>query len=190
MERKEMKNHASIYPLSLITLASLAVLGACNSSAVSRDSAKVKITETKIQPLQNGMYVVAETATTKEELQAQQGNHRTLVYEDKFSGSKSPDPPLFVTLATSRYVPLVLEVPPEALKQPDGRTYLNVTLKKQHIKELEKFTRAHLGGRVAVILGGEIITMHKVRTVITGGKMMITRCMDNGCELILSKLRE
>jgi hypothetical protein len=30
--------------------------------------------------------------------------------------------------------------------------------------------------------------MHKVRSVIDGGRMQITRCRDNACELIRSKL--
>lgn len=185
-----MKNKASIHVLNVIALLVTAVLVACSTSAVSKDSTKEKIAESKTHPLKNGMYAVAATATSKEQVQAPQKMHRILVYEDKFSGSESPDPPLFVALETSRYVPLVLELPPEALKQPDGRTYLNVTLKKEHVEALEEFTREHLGGRVAIVLGGEIITMHKVRTVITGGKMMITRCMDDGCELIMSRLRK
>ena len=46
----------------------------------------------------------------------------------------------------------------------------------------------HLGGKVAMVVDGEIVTLHKIRTVITGGKLQITRCQDNACEVIKAKL--
>ncbi len=67
---------------------------------------------------------------------------------------------------------------------------LGVALKKEYAALLEEFSRAHLDGKVVVVLDGEVITMHKVRSVITGGKFQLTRCYDDACEVLLSKLLE
>jgi len=56
------------------------------------------------------------------------------------------------------------------------------------VKRAEAFTRAHQGGRMAMVIDGEIVTLHKVRSVITDGKVQITRCTDNACEVLRSKL--
>lgn len=48
--------------------------------------------------------------------------------------------------------------------------------------------RAHLWGKIAMVVDGEIVTRHKIRSVITGGKLQITRCVDNACEVIRAKL--
>jgi hypothetical protein len=39
-----------------------------------------------------------------------------------------------------------------------------------------------------MVVDGEIVTVHKIRSIITGGKVQITRCTDNACEVIRSKL--
>lgn len=98
---------------------------------------------------------------------------------------KSKEP---MELDQSDFIPLVLERPAEAAQQSDGRTYLTVELARKYQAALESFTRRQLGRQVAVVVDGQIVTVHKVQEVIRGGRMKITRCRDDGCERILSKL--
>lgn len=99
-----------------------------------------------------------------------------------------------VFLDRSTYVPLILDRPPEGAVGADGRPMLGITLASRYVKVLEDFTRAHLGGRMAIVFGEEIVSVHKVRSVIEGGQMKITRCtLDErdqkaACETIRSKL--
>jgi preprotein translocase subunit SecD len=65
---------------------------------------------------------------------------------------------------------------------------LRVKLKKKYAQRLEDFSRRHLGGTVAIVLDGEIVTLHKVRSVVSGGQVQITRCSDNACEVLKAKL--
>ena len=71
-----------------------------------------------------------------------------------------------------------------------GKTILSVTLKKEYMKPLEELTRAQLNGKVAILIGGEIITIHKIRGVIAEGQFQVTRCTDNACEILKAKLME
>ena len=138
--------------------------------------------------LANGVYAVFREGLTREEVQSEKRSHAVLVYDRKYSDADKDQPPKFVALDTSSFVPLVLAGPPDARKDDRGWTLLNVTLARQHVKALEDFTRVHLGGAVAIVIDGEIITMHKVRSVIEDGKARITRCSDDACRTLLVKL--
>ena len=54
--------------------------------------------------------------------------------------------------------------------------------------KLEKLTREHLGGRVAFVIDGEPVTLHKIRSVITGGQFRLSRCTDTACRYIYGRL--
>jgi preprotein translocase subunit SecD len=65
---------------------------------------------------------------------------------------------------------------------------LMVRLAPERVKALEDFTRAHLGGEVATMVDGNIVTMQTVRSVISDGQAHISRCFGNACEVLRVKL--
>ncbi len=138
--------------------------------------------------LRNGVYAVLKEAPTAEQARVQSVKHAVLLYDRKYSESDRNQPAKYVALDTASFVPLVLAAPPEARTDDRGFTLLSVRLAREHVKTLETFTREHLNGAVAIVLGGEIITMHKVRSVITDGDVKITRCQDNACQVLRTKL--
>lgn len=86
-------------------------------------------------------------------------------------------------------VPFILKEPPKKDIDPDKKTArLQIQLNTDAAGALEAFTRENLNGTAAVIVGGQVISIHKIRTPITGGKMQITRCSDDACEVIYSQL--
>ena len=143
-----------------------------------------------IKLLTNGFYPVIQVDSMKEAVPASGQGHATIVYDGRYVDSTQADSPEYVTIDTSSFVPLILEESPVAKKDGSGWTSLSVTLSRKYIRLLEDFTKAHLGGRVAILLGGEIISMHKIRSVISEGKIQITRCHDNACDILLSKLTQ
>lgn len=138
--------------------------------------------------LPNGFYSILVDTTSRLEAKIDGIPNTVLVYDGRYTDSSDIASPRYVAVDTSFYVPLVLEGSPVAKKDGNGRTLLGVSLSQRYVKQLEEFTKAHFGGRVAVVLDGEIITMHKIRSVISGGQIQITRCYDNACEVLLSKL--
>lgn len=138
--------------------------------------------------LAKGVYAVLREGLTREEAQPGKVPHAILLYDRKYSESDRNQPPKYVALDTSFFVPLDLAGPPETRKDDRGWTLLNVALAPEHVKTLETFTRAHLGGRIAIVIDGEIVTMHTVRSVIEGGRVQITRCHDDACEVLRMKL--
>jgi preprotein translocase subunit SecD len=141
------------------------------------------------QHLENGAYLILREAPTRQGAGVESAPTVVLVYDRrKYSGAPPNEPLTYVAIDPKDYVPLIIEGKPEMKSDGQGKSVLTVSLTRKNAERAETFTRAHLGGRIAMVVGGEIVTLHKIRSVITGGKMQITRCTDNACEVIRSKL--
>ena len=138
--------------------------------------------------LANGVYAILNQGATAEQARAAGRPHRVLIYDRKYSDADRDQPPKYLALDVSSFVPLILGAPPDTRKDDRGWTLLSVTLAQQHVKTLEDFTRAHQGGEIATVIDGEVITIHKVRGVIRDGKAQITRCTDDACRTLYLKL--
>lgn len=167
----------------LLALAALPFAVACASTprAVSAS------TPIPTAAVPSGMYAVVADASQVPSTDPVR-NYRTLRYDPKMADSESTEPVQLVTVETHSFVPLILGAAPEPTQQENGSILLSVALSPKYIKTLADFTRAHLGERVALVLDGEVVSTHKIRTVIEGGRMQITRCDDHACQRILSKL--
>ncbi len=141
------------------------------------------------QRLENGAYCVLRETPTRPEAQAAGARLIVLAYDRrKYSGAPPNEPLAYVALDPNDYVPLVIAGTPELKPDGEGKSVLTVSLARKNAQQAEAFTRAHLGGRIAMVVDGEIVSLHKIRTVITDGKVQITRCTDNVCEVLRSKL--
>ncbi len=168
----------------------LLVIALVGSACVGSPGPRKEVTDNNGRPRSNGIYAVLREAATPEEAQGGDARCWVLPYDGKYTDSGPVTPLTYVALDQSSFVPLVLEGAPETKKDEGGKTILSVTLKKEHAKTLEDFTQAHLGGKIAIVLDGEIVTLHKVRSAVSGGKLQITRCTDNACEVLRAKLAE
>ncbi|KAF1079550.1 MAG: hypothetical protein GQF41_4108 [Candidatus Rifleibacterium amylolyticum] len=72
----------------------------------------------------------------------------------------------------------------------DGKTTLNVVLGEGNARELQQFTAANIDRAVAIIVAGKVVTAHKIRSEIVGGKIQITRCGDDACEQLYLWLKD
>ena len=137
----------------------------------------------------NGAYAILEEAPTPQQAKVEGVPQRVLTYDrGKYSGAPANEPLTYVAIDPKDYVPLIIDGTPEMKSDGQGKSVLSVSLARKNVPEAEAFTRAHLGGRIAIVVDGEIVTIHKIRSVITDGKVQITRCTDNACEVIRSKL--
>ena len=99
-------------------------------------------------------------------------------------------PVKYIALSQSDFIQFELDKPPQAIAKDDGRFDVRLTFSKQMSDRMASFSRRYLGRQVATLIDGKILTLHKVRSIIDGGQLQITRCTDRGCELVLSKLTD
>lgn len=141
-------------------------------------------------PVADGFYaVVKKEAIGGEHPPLPEGEER-LDYDPSVLGDH--DDPLKVVVDTRSVVEMQLKEPPEKRPDTTARTqfWLGVTLTDEAAGKFETFTREHLGGTVAVVVGGRVITMHKIKSVISGGKIQISRCGDKGCQILYRELTD
>ena len=140
-------------------------------------------------PLQNGIYAVLKEASAPTTAPGEDISRVVLAYDRrKYGLSPQSEPLTYVTVDRNGFVPLIIEGTPTIRKDASGRSMLTVSLAHEQAKLLEAFTRTHLGGRIATVIDGEIITLHKIRSVIVGGEVQMTRCSDDGCQIVRAKL--
>jgi hypothetical protein len=143
-------------------------------------------------PLENGFYRVLHTFASETDMnRPMEPSERLLRYNPAFLDAEDKQEEV-VVIATDRFVPMQLQEQPEKLPDETDRTmfWLGVSLTPSASELLEAFTRDYLGQRVAVVAGGEVITMHSIKEVIKGGKIQISRCGDRGCEILFQELED
>ena len=170
----------------LIALASS--LGCADRGASeSRDTVLPPTTSNSAVP-PNGVYAVLREANCQTDAASNRAKQMVLIYDRK-NASRDADPsPQYVAIDPDDYVPLIIDGAAKIGSDSDGKSMLSVTLARENVAKLEAFTRSHLGGKVANVIGGQIVTLHKVRAVIPDGQLQITRCEDDACRMIWSEL--
>lgn len=144
------------------------------------------------KPLEDGFYRVLQTYPSESALDRElQDNELVLGYNPVFADSED-DQEAAVVVEVDNFVPLQLREQPEKLPDQTDRTmfWLGISLTPETSERFEEFTRENLGQRVAVVVGGKVVTMHNIKEVIKGGKIQISRCGDRGCEILFRELED
>lgn len=142
--------------------------------------------------LQNGIYLVLRDAENSKSLEPASANERILIDDGHLlepTQPNLPDKPRFVALSTDHFIPIILAQKPTKKLDAQGKKQLLLELAKGQVVPLETFTRENCGRSVAIVIGNQVVTVHKVREPIVGGKMQITRCTDNGCDVLYTQLQ-
>jgi hypothetical protein len=139
--------------------------------------------------LKDGLYLVNRIDTIAGQTSELSVNE-TDVYFSKMFEEYNTDEFARIIIDTTQYVPLELESAPKTEQQTEDKKKLLLSLTKEASLRLESFTTEHLMKMVTLIVGGEALTMHKIKMAITGGQLQITRCNDNACETLFVKLKD
>lgn len=100
------------------------------------------------------------------------------------------DKPEYVVVRKEPWVPLQLKAKPEKTKDRTDRTrvWLLLHLTDDAARKFEDFTSANLGKGLAVVVDGEVVSRHGIKSVIKDGRIQISRCGDNRCEQLYVEL--
>jgi preprotein translocase subunit SecD len=140
---------------------------------------------------QAGFYLIAAEADGASALPAASSEQQVVYYDYKFLQATERGKPRYLLLSKTADVPLILAGKPELQqKGENGFPELRLELTPEAAIKLEKLTREHLGGKVAFVIDGEPVTIHKIRSVITGGQFRLSRCTDTACQYIYGRLME
>src|SRR4051794_40382600 len=149
-----------LQPLVLALTAAIVlvfVLCGCKSSRAGSTNQTPATLSPAAHHLQNGAYLVLREALTLPEIQADGAAQVVLAYDRRiYSGAPPNEPLIYVAIDAKDYIPLIIEGAPEMKSDGQGKSVLTVSLVRKSVERVEAFTRAHLGGRIAMVLSNEI----------------------------------
>ena len=144
-------------------------------------------------PLTDGIYLVQRWTIDRDDLFPLFDGERFVEYDEAAFfelQDEEVEPVKYIALSETEFIPFELDGPPDAIRQEDGRFNVGLTVSSDMAQRMKQFSRQYLGRQVAMVIGGEIVTLHKVRAIIDGGQVQISRCTDRGCDLILGRLAD
>ena len=139
--------------------------------------------------LPDGVYVVHRDGLSRQKQLPLEAGERLVEHHHRYLAKREGQPPRFVVVGRAPDVPLDLEGEPAAIKNGAEVVGISLKLKPKAAEALAKVTADNRGGQVALLIGGEVVTMHKVREPIRGGDVQITSCAPNGASFLLEQLR-
>jgi preprotein translocase subunit SecD len=139
--------------------------------------------------LTNGLYKVLREGADEKALLPTKDGETVAVNNHRYLKKDTKEPPVYLVVHKQPDVPLVLAEEPKVVKDEKG-LQIRLQLHADQAKTMEQFTRDNKGNSVAVIIGGEVVTVHKIRDVITGGAVQVSNCNEEAGAYLLKQLQE
>lgn len=169
-------------------LATVLALGAMSIVTLSIPTrASEKSEKTPLLP--NGLYLVLRSSRDSKTLEPIREDEMAVAQDFHLLEPEEREPTMNHVLQVKPFIPFDLDAPPkEDTEEGTNKPRLQLKLTESQIKPLETFTRQHLGETVAIVIGDEIVTTHKIKSAIEGGRLQIVRCTKHGCETLFTRL--
>lgn len=137
----------------------------------------------------DGLYLVVAADRVKKHLLPLQNDQIIVLNDFRLLEPLERETPILLKLQKAPFVPLLINGKPlEDKEEGSNKPSLQLTLKDSQIEPLRLFTTTNLGKTVAIVIGGEVVSTHVIRTAITGGRLQITRCTKHGCKTLYTRL--
>jgi len=137
----------------------------------------------------DGLYLISKVDTIESQKSTLGAKEKEIFFSAMFEEYNSAEY-IRLIVDTTQYVPLDLQQKPVTEQQTEEKKKLLLSLTKEASEKLKVFSTNHVMDRVALIVDGEALTMHKIRVPLTSGQLQITRCNDNACERLFTTLKD
>lgn len=138
--------------------------------------------------LKNGFYLILHEYETMTRESKSNPGEVTIIYDYEFLDPKPDVRPETLVIHEVPEIPLQLEEKPQKMMDEKDKPLLNLQLSAEYIEPLRQFTKTNIMSKVAIVIGGKVISVHKIREEIKDGKIQITRCSSDSCEKLLIEL--
>jgi preprotein translocase subunit SecD len=135
------------------------------------------------------VYLVLRDGPEEKDVRPLRDGEALAVDRHRYAKPDDKRPPRFLVVRAAPDVELDLAGPPEAVKEGEEVVRILLKLRPKAAAALERLTSDRVGKRVAVVVGGEVVTTHKVRQAVRGGEVQITSCAPGGAEYLLERLK-
>lgn len=138
----------------------------------------------------DGVYLVHRAEDSKEALTPPGPNERLVIDHHRYDSPPNSEPPRYLVVGTDSRIALQLEGEPKADREGEEVVRIFLQLQPNPAKQLEALTEANTGKQLAIVLGGEVVTAHKIREKIAGGAVQITSCTKGAANHLMEQLQK
>lgn len=139
--------------------------------------------------LPDGVYAVLRESLKEKEVLPLKDGETLIVHRHKYVKTKEQVPPRFLVVRSAPDVSLDLVGEPKVIKEGKEVAGILLQLQPKAANALEKLTQERLGKALAIIIDGEVVTSHTIRSVIKGGAVQITNCAPGPAVYLLEQLQ-
>jgi preprotein translocase subunit SecD len=136
----------------------------------------------------DGVYAVLRDGPSDKDLLPLKDGEALVADRHRYLKADDQEPPRFLVVRAAPDVDLDLAEAPKAVKEGEVVRVL-LKLQPKAAMALERLTSDQRGKQVAIVVGGEVVTAHKVREVIKGGEVQITSCTPGAAKYLLEQLQ-
>jgi preprotein translocase subunit SecD len=136
----------------------------------------------------DGVYAVLRESLKEREVLPLKEGEALVVHNARYLKKDENEPPRYLVVHSAPDLVLDLAGKPKAVKEGTEVVRISLKLQPNAAAALERLTRAHIGRQVAIVLGGEVVTVHKIREVIKGGEVQITCCAAGTANYLFKQL--
>ncbi len=139
--------------------------------------------------LPDGVYAVLRDGEREKDLLPLKAGEVLAVDRHRYQKDEGKEPPRFLVVRPAPDVPFDLDGGPRADREGGEVVRIRLKLRPKAAAALERTTRDNRGRQLAILIGGEVVTVHKVRAVIANGDVQITSCAPGGAAYLLERLQ-
>jgi preprotein translocase subunit SecD len=139
--------------------------------------------------LPDGVYAVERLGDREKDLHPLKEGEVLAVNRHRYLKAEAKDPPSYLVVHANPDVSLHLAGEPQADKDGEEVVSIRLKLKPKAAAALEELTRARRGKQLAIVVDGEVVTVHKIREVIANGDVQITSCSPGGANYLMKQLQ-
>jgi preprotein translocase subunit SecD len=138
--------------------------------------------------LPTGVYAVERDSRVKNDLLPLKAGEVMLVNHYRYVKNDARAAPRYLVVRSTLAMHLDLAAAPRADKSGEVVTRISLKLRPEAARSLEKLTQDRQGGSLAIVVAGDVVTMHKIRSIIRGGDVQITNCAPGAAAHLLKHL--
>jgi preprotein translocase subunit SecD len=168
---------------SACLVAAVLLLGG-GASAMARDKKPESA-----KKLPDGVYAVLRDSDKEKDVLPLKDGEALAVNRHRYLKKGDKEPQRFLVVRSAPDVELDLVGEPKAVKEGDDVVRILLKLRPKAATALERLTTDRLGKQLTIVIGGEVVTTHKVREVIKGGDVQITSCAAGAAKYLLEQLQ-
>lgn len=138
----------------------------------------------------SGVYVVLRESIKEKDVLPLKEGEMLVINRHRYLKKDDSEPPLYVVVRSAPDVDLDLADKPKAEKEGKEVVRILLKLEPRAATTLERVTADSRGKQIAIVLGGEVVTLHKVRQVIKDGEVQITSCAVGAANYLFEQLEK